>query len=317
MLKTVLSVFLCTLTIACGKNKPSKPHPIEPTLLEQFEDKYYDYLLWSRAKQDQYGFIHTDECDALLYTGLYSITGEPVEIEAARDELGRWHRRPIENPCYVDGQDLGSKSTISRDMFTGLFWHIVWYKRLDLAEQIWRYGRDNGWKMGSGDITRIYLTPGRITQLANIIRHLGGPERWITYLPHVMFDEVDGFRAHLNVLNVLLSGVMDGHITDKEQELITSHHFDWDNGNNALFNYAFQKWVGNGDYTHSIQLLMNETWFPRGHLPTGCQRYGANVWSERPGDHGLRGFSDQCKRVHAGLDLLFTGTLILKDLGRL
>jgi hypothetical protein len=104
-------------------------------LFDQLEEKYKIYK--SLLKQDQYGFIESDECDSLLFTGLVGcLPSITVNIDSAFDKTtGMWHRRPTSTPCFPNG----SKSTISRDMLLGLACYAYHNKRLDISEQVIKY----------------------------------------------------------------------------------------------------------------------------------------------------------------------------------
>jgi hypothetical protein len=313
LIGVVIGIALLLLT-SCGKTDEKKPVYAEPSLVEKFKVKYDNYLEWSKALQDEHGFVESGECDSLLHTSLYSIANPNVNIEAAQESRGVWLRRPVDKPCYANGQDLGASSTISRDMLVGLYWHIWYYKRLDLAEGLWAYGSDHTWKMGEGAASKVLLTPNMIFSLSRIIGDLGGGDHWVSIVPQWLFP-TGGYAAHLDVLSVLLEGRVEGEIPDKHMQLLKGHNNDW-GGVNALYSYAAHKYV-DGNYTEALSTLLDEKWFPNDRLPNGSDRYTTNVWSESPGSNGLQGYPDQTSRLHSGSDLLFVGKLILEEMGLL
>jgi hypothetical protein len=101
------------LLAGCGKHEPEEQDLGER--LGQLQNKAAFYLSQSGYVQDQYGFIYSDQCDSVLFSALYAISGANVNLKAAQEKPGKWQRRPISSPCYP--KDSGSE--ISRDMFVG------------------------------------------------------------------------------------------------------------------------------------------------------------------------------------------------------
>src|SRR5687768_2231383 len=146
------------------------------------EQKFNLYL--KNLKQDKYGFVESDRCDSLLFTSLTGCVPQvEVNIGAAFDgEL--WHRRPVDKPCFDcnTGENLGSKSSISRDMLMGLAWYCYHNKRLDISEQIIKHAMSNWGLMGKAtDIktlwSRCQIMPSLFATFCWISYRLGGPCR--------------------------------------------------------------------------------------------------------------------------------------------
>lgn len=272
------------------------------------KQKYNKYLQLVQTKQDEHGFIDTDHCDSLLFSGLLGSTSDvSVKIEAALDsKTGMWYRRPLSySECFKCG---ASKSTISRDMLLGLAWFVWKNKRLDISEQVIKYALSRWLIMGEAaslkdKIGRCLMVPGMLATWAEISYRLGGPNRWwLRWVPQAESSSVTGFQAHLCVLHVLLRKEVTGRLPKRSQKVLESHATR--EPNNPLFQYA----AGNVDQAEA--LLLNEKWWPSDRLPTRGDRkeswlvqrdYGAD-WA--PAKDG--------KEVeHHGADFLFVSSLVL------
>jgi len=276
--------------------------------MDQLNAKIKLYSELSKAHQDGYGFIDTKHCDSLLWTGLIgSVMPDPINITAARKPNGAWCRRPLVNgvdTCY----DLNnSKSSISRDMLLGLMWYIWRNKRLDLANDLWKYGSSNFWVMGKGTLASTYFSLNNRNILANIIYALGGKNHFI-YRKFPLFIGFNfGYKAHLDILTLLLSAEILGKV---DYSCIIEHHFKR-NPNNALFSYAYAKFIS-GDYTPCINSLLNEKWFPNDRLPTSKDRYESWLWQRDIGDDWNPGNSKYTTKHH-GCDFLFIAKLLIEE----
>lgn len=270
--------FFAMLTISCGeKKKVADPSPSNEELLAALAPKYDLYEEFLEEKRDINGFVHTESCDALLFSALAGTGRLNLTAEVARDEVGAWHRRPLDYPaCYPDL----SQSTISKDMFLGLFFYIWHKERRDLAEQIFDYGEANGWNMGEGDETRTRLSPGLQATLAEIIARLGGEDKKTYRAFPVIFTDINrGFAAHLDVLHILLRGELFGFVTSENLNIVKSHLSR--NDRNGFYAYVYHKFT-DGIQTQAISSLMDETLFPADRLPTTADRKEEYLWQREP-----------------------------------
>ncbi len=176
------------------------------------------YLQLVKSHQDKDGFILTAECDSLLFSSLLATSPEiRIDITAARNADGQWLRRPLIYPeCLACG---GSASTISRDQFWGLLSTIWASKRLDIALQLYYYGRKHNWIMGAGLLNPTIFMPDMIALLAEMIYKMGGPNLWggrsLAALP-CMFTVLNvGYAAHLDMLQILLTSEVSGKAPKK------------------------------------------------------------------------------------------------------
>lgn len=273
---------------------------------DPLNDKLNKYLDLIKTKSDLDGFIEHDCCDSLLFTSLVGSVGHKVDIEAAIDEMGAWQRRPTHSPCYPEG----SKSSISRDMLLGLMWYIWRNNRLDLAEEMWAYGKKHSWIMGVGDPARIYLTPGLQATLAEIIFQLGGSNHWFSRnMPQVWTKGLDGYQLHLEALHILLRGELMGHVTSSMKESIddmASRYIQ-----NQLFTLAKARFSDdqysasfNGTLT-AVGLQDVDLW-PNDRLPTSLDRDSHWLFE----DNDLSKGTDPNK-IHTGGDLVFCAGLLM------
>lgn len=299
-----------------------------PTLSQKFQ--LYKKLF--KKHQDRRGFIMSDMCDSLLFSGLVGCVGDViVNISAAQDKDGSWHRRPLDlPPCYdcsrewkliprlkecwkiwkqTKSKKLVQKvfekggSTISRDMLVGLAWYALFHERLDISEGVIKYALKNKLIMGKGTPSRTFMTPGLLSTFAWISYRLGGPSRpWLRLIPQHEDKNVTGFQAHLSVLHIILRN----WLTEKYKNLdILAHHANRQ-PNNPLFLWAA------GDSIGAENLLMNEKWWPNDRLPD--QADVASDWllqRDYGPDWAPENVDPRDAKEHCGGDFLFAANLVL------
>ena len=277
--------------------------------------KYYKYLKLLPVTQDKHGFIYTDHCDSLLFSGLLGCLPDVgVNIDAALDpETGMWHRRPIENPCYdcKNNKPSGSKSSISRDMLIGLAWYAWHNKRLDISEQVIKYALKNWGFMGCAvDITTLWgrcqIMPALFSTFCWISYRLGGPSRaWARWIPADVGGRVTDYQAHLQVLHILLRQQLSGKITKTEQSSLNyqaSRQPD-----NPLFLYAV------GRYIEAMEKLATESLWPSDRLPRKSDRKTEWIPMRDQGSD-WEGAITRDLKVYSGGDFLFVWWLIYTKL---
>lgn len=304
----LIAVGILYLAVSCRGSRTSPKEDMSPqSLRDKVQDKYGLYLSASKSHQDADGFIDTDHCDSLLFSGLYGAAGADVNIEAARDATGKWHRRPLAHPeCFPKD----SQSEISRDMYLGLLWYIWEYQRLDLAEDLFAYGEENNWIMGEGLVSRTYFTPGLQATLAELIYRLGGENHYVYRSTPQSYAKNDGFAAHLDALHILLRAKMMGEIEDKALEIVAYNYNRMPS--NPLFAYAYHLYV-DGDQTYTMGILLNEAYFPADRLPTTHDRCESWLSQRDVGPDWEPCGLDQSAKEHSGGDFLFVANLLLKD----
>lgn len=298
MFKKVITTAITTAILGCGPKPKQETYDI--SLIEQLKQKHELYLQLLPQVQDKHGYVDTDHCDALLFTGLLGTVTE-VAIEASRDDSGAWYRRPIERPCYPDS----SASTISRDMLIGLIWYSYKNNRLDLLEQLFEYGLEHNWIMGKGDIARTYFTPSMQSLLARVIYKMGGTNHMLYRSIPIIISKVNDYQAHLAMLQILLLAEVTGYTRYFE---VIQYNYNR-NPKNALFSYMYHRFY-DGDQTETITNLLNTTYYPADKLPTDCDR-GESWLHQR--DYGSDWEPDnKCTgKKHSGGDFLFISNMLL------
>jgi len=295
---------MCVSLSFCGR--AGKKLPAQTELSELLRQKRDTYLELIKSQQDVNGFVETDACDSLLFTGLVgAVASLDIDIEAAKDSNNAWFRTPAKT-CFAEGR---SKSTISRDMYVGLLWYIWKHKRLDLANQIYEYGVDNLWVMGEGELSRTFFTLNMQRLLAEIIQALGGPSHNILLAyPYIYGQEVTGFEAHLQVLNALLRAEIRGNWMNQD-EIDLIYAKTKEQPRNPLFQAAYSAYI-EGTYEEAITTLMNGYLFPPDRLPTNQDRCTHWIPMRYDGPDWLPCSSEPFE-THSGGDLIFTSYFIL------
>lgn len=306
---------------------------------ETLERVHYKYDIYKRLivnRQDDWGFIESDECDSLLFSGLVGCCEDvPVEIDAAYDaKANEWHRRPLQhgccyNPDRPENQEgyfsklwriLSYKllcptvpmadtvkenwyrgSTISRDMLIGLAWYAWFNKRLDISENVIKRALSHYGVMGRGDPARINIMPPLLATFAWISYKLGGPSRpWLRAIPAQTGGKLVDFQAHLQVLHILLRQEVTGKISKKARKTLRYHAKR--QRNNALFQYA------DGNLEKAVRLMTDPVLWPENRLPTSRDRKEPWIFQRDAGSDWLP--SDGEPHTHSGGDFIFLYSLI-------
>ena len=263
--------------------------------------------------QDEHGFVLYQWCDATLFSALISGVKElqkPVNLQAARDKDGYWHRRPIKYPeCYE--WDKNNGSTISRDMMWGIAWYC-WLKRdLKLAQSTYEHIKKHSYVMGFGDPARLIMMPALEQVFCLMIEALGGPKQGLgKYLWSPFPKSLKGYEVHLLVLQCLMLGELQGWIPKAAFEALEGYAKRYPE--NPLFQLAYRLFL-DGNLTPAYRALMNERIWPKDRLPTNLDRYSDWVtqrtspkdWAPEPVNYRIE---------HSGGDFLHVAYMILHSL---
>jgi hypothetical protein len=281
----LLSLFCAAFLQGCaGKVRHSATASVNDTAALQAQVDLYKQLA-------PRGWDSAQGCDSLLFVSLQHVgLGEAGPIDLAQGEPGRWYRLP--------GPTL--------DMFMGLLTYAYHFRRLDIVEGIWTYGKAHSWVMGeerAGPNNRTVLSPNMITLVASIIYRLGGtdhPERNL----FSTYETAPGYVSHLTLLQIALLGEMHGGLSTSELNALgaISQHMS----QSPLVHALIHKYT-DGDQSEAIRLLT--TIWPKDRLPTN--RDWSEPWRTQrsDGDSGLRpGPYDQ---PHSGGDFLFAAGIVL------
>ena len=288
---------LIGLLTSCGHGKKDSVPTRNP--IDAIIEKSEHYMSKIAEVQDAYGFIHSDTCDSVLFSGLINVAGAKVDLLAARDDkTGQWFRTPYKD-CYSNfgasnGAARQSRSTISRDMFAGIFYSLYRSGNLVELERIRKYGQDHDWIMGQGTLDRVYMTPNLVETLYGLLgKKYSGP-------PYLWLDPGKDHQRHVVALNIILRGESVGSIPKEALSLLKG--FLAAEPNNALFSYGVHRYT-DGDQSTAIGVLLNEELFPSDMPAMRCRRWlwerEESSWSNC--DH---------KELSTGGDLIFLSHLL-------
>lgn len=257
------------------------------------------YLKNVKKHQDKNGFIGTSHCDALLFSGLMGChPSVDVDLLAARDESGKWHRRPNKD-CFATG---GSKTSISRDMLLGVIYWAYHNNKPDVLDDLIKYAFKNRFVMGDSHslkdkFGRCVITPNLLSLAALALKKLGGKNYWyLTWIPMVATSKVGGFQAHLAVLDAILRGEIKG----KKYKIV--YEYAEKQPMNPMFQYAA------GNIEEAKSLLSNEKYWPN-RSPNTHDRYES--WLPQR-DFGPDWMPDKEFEEHHGGDYIFLHYLIYR-----
>jgi hypothetical protein len=302
-----VSHFLACVTSCSYFQRDNKAEDTAPN--EALAAKKAFYCEQGKRILAERGFMD-DRCDSLLFTSLFATACGGVDLSAWEDPAlpGKWHRNP-QRDCFINGAPNGSASTISRDMFLGLFHHLWSTKDKQNIREIVEYGQANNWIMGEAKdnetlISRCLMTP----QLISIAKDMNGALLGLTQDGQGSDDAIGvntGFRAHLDVLRVLLSGRVRGAISDIELKTLKDQAER--QPLNALYVAAYEKYTG-GTKAHS--LLLDEKHFPGDRLPTSADHCINYLHSRDESDSDWQPCPEENK-VHDGTDFVFAAWVAL------
>lgn len=296
-MRLLLTLLLLLAAAGCG----APDYTPSPILRQQRAD----YLEWIKPLQGIAGFISTTQCDSLLHSALLAAGGAEVDVVAARQESGRWLRRPVGLPeCLAVGE---SRSTISRDQLIGVMVWAVVSERRDVLEELWSHGKSRDWKMGDSDnsiegISRIYLSPNLIGTLAQAIHSMGGADHPERFMRLRITTPNTGFRRHLDLLDILMRDRLG--IDRTPLDIIHIEMYRRELPDNPLVQFLA------GRYVEAERLLLR--FHPADRLPDSGETCDPLAW-ERDYIRKCPGAADQVAPVHF---LLLSRLLIEKGDGQ-
>jgi hypothetical protein len=277
-------VLFALLFTSCGgffQKKDNKPKPTIQTL-EELNLKASDYARWTADLENSEGIIPHFKCDSLLFQSLYEVaTNGDLDMKIYEGDPGQWFRKSTHNCFYRndEGEPVknGSSTTISRDMFLGLFIWLWVNKDLESVEDLISYGKsaDPEWFMGDGvnfleRESRTHLRPSILGTLYQLVYRLGGednPNR--TYFPYTPDGSLNGYQRHLVVTHTLLRGILFDGLSDYDLgELETACS---EQPANAYYCAVFHHFK-DGDQSQAISSLFDQDLFPDDRLPYRSER---------------------------------------------
>jgi len=302
MIKLLSIVIALTIT-ACKRDN----EPVESTTSEALESKKAFYCAEGKRVLSERGFMD-DKCDSLLFTSLWAVACEPsfsVQDWEDPEFPGKWHRNP-QRDCYLNGAPNGAASSISRDMMLGL-WHLLWSKQdKDNIRDLIAYGEKNNWVMGEAKdfetlISRATLSP----QLISLLYAMEGGAA-LTQQSDDAIGINTGFRAHLDILRILLNSRVRGAISDFELGTLKAQAER--QPHNALFVGAYERFKGG---SKAIDLLLSEKHFPKDKLPNNHEQHCINyLFSRDEESEDWIPCKDEPFKEHDGTDFVFAAWVI-------
>jgi hypothetical protein len=231
------------------------------------------------------GWPSVHDCDGLLWSGIACSVGMPTRIELSEYSPGEIHRRPAP-ACWNDTDgDVGSKSTISKDMLLGYSMCLWQRKDLSAFQRLADYGEKNEWIMGKPNslVSRVLMSPNLIGILGRSIYTLsGGKDDRYYRRTGYLFPKVEAdYERHLQVQGILLQDEIDSqyNLTAINGEMLDRLLENADKEpNDPLFAAALGKFTG--DQSKALELLLAETVCPtyaRGENP---ELYCKLIWLE-------------------------------------
>jgi hypothetical protein len=291
--------FILLFLLSCGTHKPV---PVEDSSVwGKVRAKRDTYIELAKAQVDSYGWLNPP-CDGLLFNSLAAYSGFPVNPMLAEREPGLWERHPAFD-CYKGG---AKGSSVSRDMFRGLFIYLLSMQDRDALIRVREYGKAHGWVMGSGEWSRTYFNPLIRNQLARMIDE--------TEPRQEEEEDTIAYEDHLAVLGIYTEYLIYGKILDIE--LKTLEAYAKDHPRNALFQALYHKF-SDGDQSRALEVLLDETLFPADRLPTEQDHFTHYLW-QRDEDEDWQPCDPRPEQKrscegglsHAGVDFIFAVAVI-------
>lgn len=317
--------FSLALLVLMGCSRDNKPSP--PTPSPRFDELRAKQKLYCELSKESYlanKFV-VGRCDGLLFTSIHGLVCDYVSIDSfeSDSEPGRYYRSPTRD-CFVDGEPNGSDSTISKDMMLGLM-HSLWYHKKDEEiKQVIDYGRNNNWFMGdAGDlktkVSKTLLSPNLISLLYDMQSELAPEPGELEELLDESKQQVivnTGYRAHLQVMRIILEGRVRGGINDLKFEALKQQTERVPK--NGLFHAAYNHFK-DGDQRRAIDIALDTTYFPDDKLPNNHENYCTGYLFQR--DEVKNGTINQdwvpCPErafeLHNGTDFLALTWLVFLD----
>lgn len=294
---------LLFLLVFLGCSRTEKPIETRDDLqaIQQKRDLYLELML---DQKDEFGFV-APKCDGLLFNSLARYSGAYIDVFKAEESPGRWRRHPDFSTCKPFN---GSKSTISRDMFRGLFLVLLQESKIDHMKAIRSYGQANDWAMGEAEDAESYW--GRVWWPPSLRHQL---DRMIDKTPqNANASAKQGFEGHLDVLSIFTEYLINKALSEFEIKIL--EQYAKKNPKNALYQAVFHKFT-DGDQSKAIEILMDNRLFPADRLPTDKDRFSPYLWERDDGPDyepcNEQGSSRICSgAVHSGIDLVFAARML-------
>lgn len=205
-----LLAMLILLTSCNALDLNRTKEPTSPGRASELESEYNRRLaLYTGRTLATQGWPSDSDCDGTKWAGEACAGGAAVAIARAEYSPGEIHRRPG-TACWNAGQgDVGSKTTVSRDILEP-YMACLW-RTGDLAglQRLADYGEARDWLMGEPPVDpRVYLGTNLIGLLGRMIYalSLGDDDRYYRRLFKIYPEVTEDYEQELQALGIQLQG---------------------------------------------------------------------------------------------------------------
>jgi len=247
-MKLLPILFLLLTSCSYFEKNEEKEHGDElpQELFETFQTMHLDV---ESGLDPVTGWPSINDCDSTLFAGLACSLNMPVKIEYAEYSPGEIHRRPYK-ACWNEKEgDVGSKTTISRDMLTGYIACALARNDKPAMERLFEYGKRNEWIMGKPRffVSRVLLTPNMIGTLGRFLNKEGYKQLPTSYSP-----VTEDYERHIQVQGILNEYKVSGSISDSMLDRLKANKEA--EPLDPLFSAAYG--LFSGDQKETVNLLM-------------------------------------------------------------
>lgn len=206
--------FLLLLTSCSYLTKHEGKSTDESLPLDELRAKYeVVYAEVESSLDPDTGWPSMNDCDATLFAGLACSIGFPVKIELAEYTPGEIHRRPYKACWNEKDGDVGSESTISRDMLTG-YMSCLWARKdLPALQRLADFGEKNDWIMGSPGylVSRVFFGGNLTGILGRAVFTLSqsSDDRYYRRTGYLYPSVTADYERHIQVQGILLQDSID------------------------------------------------------------------------------------------------------------
>ena len=300
-------LLLACLLASCGKHTAQETS----SPVEELRAKRDAALSHYTEAMDGSGFVG-GHCDGLLFSSLGAVGGYPVDIVKAEYEPGRWERHP-DRDCYP----AQSASRLSKDMALGMISWAYLTGHLDVVQRFYDTAKADHWFVCDAESTEVLLSRCLLSiNLIRLMQKMLGINVFVDdwgLFPGPFDPKAEsagllqeGFEAHLLMWRLFVTAKVDGKVDDGD--LKTMQSYCETKPRNALF-CAISHKFSDGDQSQATAILMDETLFPAGRLPTSSDRCEPYLWQREQGDD-WQPCPDE-KKVHDNVDFLIAAWVVI------
>lgn len=307
---------ICFALIACRAKRDNEPTAIitHDSRVEALLKKKELYCDLGRQYMVGHEF-NAQGCDSLLFSSLWGMACGEIPIDHFMDEQSGQVFRTTDHLCYPGPRPGGdeSKSSISKDMFRGLFLYTLQYHLSVFFKKVVSYAEGHNYFMGEAvdqqtRISRCLLSPDMITEMKDLQDKLDDPlnENFHIDEDSDVIGLNVGYQAHLDVLRIIFHGRLYGGITDSEKDILRGQAKR--QPDNSLFVLAYKLYDNGYDGDTALSVLEDENYFPNGRLPVALDRSAPYLWErdESAKDWGPGTTPDEWP----GVDFVFAVSLL-------